>query len=496
VLFTDIVGSTERAAEIGDRAWKGLIGRHHAIVRRELRRFHGRELDTAGDGFFAAFEQPVDAIGCATAIIDDLRPLDLRIRAGIHMGETEVIGDKVGGITVHVASRTLAAADPGEILVTNTVREVTAGADVRFMDRGTHRFKGVPGSWRVYAVELERAGAEDQAASTPGPVEASVARGAASRPVRLGVGLVGIAVMAVAVYAVTRPPPVPPIVPQPDSALRFDAANGTPTAIIPALDSPTGIAIDGETVWVLSQGNRLLTAFGGGTPRPIGLPGVPTGIAAGDGSAWVSFGYGAPGERAGMVMRASARTQRLEDRIPVDSGAGEIALDAAGVWVVNGNADSLTRIDPATRSVANEVTVGQQPVDVAVGEGAVWVAHGVDGSVWRIDPRTLDKSAEITLGEGLTAIAVGFGRAWVTSDAGGTVVVIDAATNRIRTTITIEQGPRGVAAGSDAIWVACARGTLVRIDPATMAVTASWPLPGPAEGVAVLGSSVWVTVQR
>ena len=153
VLFTDIVGSTERAAQLGDRGWKALLARHHAIVRQQLKAFHGREVDTAGDGFFATFGPPAQAIECAGSIIDHLAPLDLRIRAAVHMGEVEVMDGKVGGLTVHVASRALAQAGPGEILVTRTVREVTAGADVTFHDRGVHEFKGVPGPWDLYAVE-------------------------------------------------------------------------------------------------------------------------------------------------------------------------------------------------------------------------------------------------------------------------------------------------------------------------------------------------------
>jgi class 3 adenylate cyclase len=152
VLSTDIVGSTERAAGIGDRAWSDLLERHNAAVRRELQRHRGREIDTAGDGFLAAFESPARAVRCATDIIAAVRPLGLEIRAGLHTGECEVIGEKLAGLAVHIASRVQATAAPGEVLVSQTLRDLTAGSGLRYEDRGNQALKGVPGEWRLYAV--------------------------------------------------------------------------------------------------------------------------------------------------------------------------------------------------------------------------------------------------------------------------------------------------------------------------------------------------------
>jgi class 3 adenylate cyclase len=152
VLFTDIVGSTARAAEMGDSAWRELLGRHHTIVRGELVRFRGEELDTAGDGFFAAFDGPGRAIECACAIREALRALSLEIRAGLHTGECERVDGKLGGIAVPTGARIAALAEPGEILVSSTVKDLVAGSPVTFEERGTHALKGVPGEWRLYAV--------------------------------------------------------------------------------------------------------------------------------------------------------------------------------------------------------------------------------------------------------------------------------------------------------------------------------------------------------
>jgi len=152
VLFTDIVGSTARAAEVGDRAWRGLLGRHHELIRRELVRFRGAELDVAGDGFFASFDGPARAIRCARSITAGVRDLGLEVRAGLHTGECEVMDGKVGGIAVHIGARVAREAKPGEVLVSSTVKDLVAGSGIRFEERGTAELKGVPGEWRLYTV--------------------------------------------------------------------------------------------------------------------------------------------------------------------------------------------------------------------------------------------------------------------------------------------------------------------------------------------------------
>jgi pimeloyl-ACP methyl ester carboxylesterase len=155
VLFTDVVGSTEKAAELGDRRWRDLLDSHHALVRRELARFRGTEIDTAGDGVLATFDGPARAVRCAGAIGDVLRPLRLEIRAGLHTGEVELRGERVSGLAVHIGARIAALAGPGETLVSSTVRDLVAGSGLRFVDRGLQPLKGVPGEWRLFAVERE-----------------------------------------------------------------------------------------------------------------------------------------------------------------------------------------------------------------------------------------------------------------------------------------------------------------------------------------------------
>jgi pimeloyl-ACP methyl ester carboxylesterase len=152
VLFTDIVGSTERAAAIGDRAWSELVERHHAAVRTELGRFRGREVDTAGDGFLATFDGPARAVRCAGASVEAVRELGLELRAGVHTGEVEVAGEKVRGLAVHIGARVAGLAGAGEILVSSTVKDLVAGSGIEFSERGKHELKGVPGEWQLFAV--------------------------------------------------------------------------------------------------------------------------------------------------------------------------------------------------------------------------------------------------------------------------------------------------------------------------------------------------------
>jgi class 3 adenylate cyclase len=153
VLFTDIVDSTTRAASLGDRRWRELLDSHDAGVRRELARARGREIKTTGDGFVAAFDGPARAIRCALAISAGARQLGLDVRAGLHTGECEVRGDDLAGIAVHIGARVAEAASPTEVLVSGTVKDLVAGSGLRFVDRGTHSLHGVPGEWRLFAVE-------------------------------------------------------------------------------------------------------------------------------------------------------------------------------------------------------------------------------------------------------------------------------------------------------------------------------------------------------
>jgi len=153
VLITDIVGSTERAAALGDAGWRDLLAAHHGVVRRELERYRGREIGMTGDGFLATFDGPARAVRCACAVAQAVRRLGIDVRAGLHTGEVEYVGEDFAGIAVHTAARVAALAGPGEVLVSSTVKDLVAGSGLRFAERGTHALKGIPDEWRLFAVE-------------------------------------------------------------------------------------------------------------------------------------------------------------------------------------------------------------------------------------------------------------------------------------------------------------------------------------------------------
>ncbi|GAC1606010.1 MAG: hypothetical protein NVS3B21_35680 [Acidimicrobiales bacterium] len=152
VMFTDIVGSTDHLARVGDRAWKATLTAHDALVAREIERHRGRQINTTGDGVLATFDGPGRAVRCARAIIQAVRSLGVEVRAGVHTGEIELRGDDVGGIGVHIAARVSTLAGPSEVLVSRTVTDLVAGSGIEFEDRGERELKGIPGGWRVYSV--------------------------------------------------------------------------------------------------------------------------------------------------------------------------------------------------------------------------------------------------------------------------------------------------------------------------------------------------------
>ena len=153
VLFTDIVGSTEKAVALGDNRWRDLLDSHHATIRRNLTRFRGNEVKSTGDGILATFDGPARGVRCARTIAEEIKPLGINVRAGLHTGECEMMGEDVGGIAVHIGARVAALASADEVLVSSTVKDLVAGSGLRFADRGSHSLKGIPGEWHIYAVE-------------------------------------------------------------------------------------------------------------------------------------------------------------------------------------------------------------------------------------------------------------------------------------------------------------------------------------------------------
>ena len=491
-MFTDIVGATERAGELGDRAWKKLLERHNAIVRRELKRFAGRELDTAGDGFFVMFERPAQAIDCAWAVMDALRPLGLQIRAAVHMGEVEVMGGKVGGIAVHAASRVLGLAQPGQIYVTGIVRDVVAGSDISFSERGVHELRGVPGEWRLYAVEEAATDRALPIEPLPEPIAGRRNWPAAIAALAV-VAVVAVVGTALVLGSLSRPAP---IVPRPNSVVQVSAADGSLSSIV-GIEDPTDIAIDADALWVLSATGRTVSRVDKQTlvVSAVGLPGAPTGVALSDGALWITTGFGAASGEVGIV-RVGTTSKTREGGLDLGAGAEGVAAGEGAVWVTNRLDNTVTRIDLTTGTVSGTAEVGEQPASIVVGEGAVWVANTIERTVWRLDPRSLAGTAEIALAASPYDLAIGFGRVWVTSEQGNSVTVIEVATNTIQRTLTMPGPARGIAVGPDDVWVATGNGELVRIDPDTADDLMTVSLGGNPHDVAVDAAGAWVSIRE
>ena len=486
VLFTDIVGSTQRAEALGDRAWRELLRSHHRVVRRHLKRHGGHEVDTAGDGFFITFDQPAEAITCALEVADAVADLGLEIRAGLHTGEVEPSGEKVGGIAVHVGARILTSAEPGQIVVSSTVRDLASGSGHKFVDLGLQRLRGVEGEWRLFAVE--------RPPRTEPPTTATEARPGARRiprPALTGGGLVLLGLVSAAVaILLTR-------------GTGADSATGANVVRAVASDGGIGagfrvgrgpsavIAIDGS-VWVANTDGGTVSRLdaSGGETAVIGA-GVPTGLAAAGGLIWVLDPFA---NTLSIVVPDDARTvDAIEVHGRAVAGAGE------AIWVADDLHDGVHRVDARAREVVTSIPLppGSGPSAIAADADSVWVVNGMSGTVSRIDARTDEiVVAAIALTAKPTAIAIGDGAVWVTSSEQDQLIEIDPSTNRVIGSIAVCDIPTAVAAGDGAVWVAClGDSTLRRIDPAggDPVVTQLNGVPG---GIAVDGDRIWTTVRE
>jgi len=493
VLFTDIVGSTERAVELGDRRWKVLLGAHHRVVRKALRRNRGHEVDTAGDGFFATFDQPADAVRCAAELVEVLRRAGIEIRAGIHMGEVERMGPKVGGVAVHIGARVASKAGPGEIIVSGTLRDLVAGSDIRFAERGVETLKGVPGEWRLFSVT--DAGVHVPELEEPSPLD--------QKPRRRRswiVGAVAAVVTAIVVAVALSRGGGPTTAAGPNTVVRIDPASGKVRGAEQVGSRPTGITFGAGSMWVVNDSDRTLNRIDPSSGKVVqtrSVGGTPTGLAFGDGSVWVPvFGETLGGEAAVLRFNPGSASDAPKV-IRVPNGIQSIAYGAGSIWIVNKNGNSVIQIDPATDSISHTYGVGQAPEGIAVTDDAVWVANSIDQTVWRLDPHSGDVIARIPILTGPTTVVAGGGAVWVVSALGNDVVRIDPATNGIVTTIKVGTNPSGVAIGGGAVWVgSLGDRALWRVDPKRNTARAFARLPSGVDAVLVERGVVWVSLHE
>jgi len=493
VLFTDIVGSTQLAAELGDRGWRQLMSRHHAFVRRVLKKCNGREVDTAGDGFFATFDQPARAIRCAKELVAGLHAMGIEIRAGVHMGEVEIIGPKVSGIAVHIGSRVMSKAGPGEVLVSGTVRDLMSGSDIKFDDRGLQELKGVPAQWHLFAVAPAVAPKVSEAIAVP---EEEAPRRVSTPVVVVAGALALVAVATVAVVLLTRGGGgAAAFLPGPNTVIRIDPATGKVSGGAAVGTQPINIAFGEGSVWVANFGARTVQRIDPRTneagPAFGGLNGNPTGMAIGGGFAWVTSSF------SGTLTKIDPTTN-IAQPLDVGVGAKGVAFGEGSVWVTNGVKGTVLRIDPATASQqVIELRGGTQPNGIAFGAGSVWVADSLGSKVLRIDPSTNQ-----VVGTGIPLlrgqpeqVAFGEGFVWVTNTSDDSVTRIDPKTGEAVTIEGVGNGPTGIAAGEGEVWAANSLdGTVTQIDPKAARVVRAIKIGFSPDGVAVGGGAVWVTV--
>lgn len=483
VLFTDMVGSTERAIQLGDRAWQRLLKRHHAAVRAQLRRFGGHEVDSAGDGFFATFPQPADAVRCGLAIRAAVRPLGLSVRSAVHVGEVERIGPKVGGVAVHLAARVLSGAEPDEVLVTSTVRELVAGSELTFSDAGIRTFKGFSEPWHVFRLTGPEP-ATVQAASdevAPRPLlsrRAAIALGGVLGAVLVVgvIALLGLAGQRAGVAAGSN------------TVVRLGAVLGEAVAVS---RGPVALAASDGVVWVASEAGTVTRIDAGElTAQVAGGVGIPSAIAIADGVVWVGESY------AGRLSRVDAGT--IQVRSSTDVHLRRLVAVGDAVWVTDDLADRVVRLSGATLDEEAVVALeaGAGPRAIAHADGSIWVANERAATVIEIDAASATSIGHpIGLGSPPTDIAVGAGSVWVTSMDADRVYRVDPERGEVTATIETCDGPDAVVASADSVWVACRTAGVVRRLAADGSFVADVAVPAVPAALAVDEDGVWVALR-
>jgi class 3 adenylate cyclase/DNA-binding beta-propeller fold protein YncE len=533
VLFTDIVRSTDIASEMGDRRWRVLVSRHHEIVRRELKRYGGREIDTAGDGFFATFTSQANAIRCAAAIVAAVQVLGIDVRAGLHVGEAEYVGRKLGGMAVHIGARVLSNAGPAEVLITSILRELVPGAGFEFEDRGTHSLKGVPGQWHLYRVTSvgqppvrpldAEVAAERRAAIEPPPMwRRRYVPMATAAAVLLAVV---VAIVTIAGGAGGRPAPGPThraSAPLAHALFELDPQTGRILAQVPIGHpatrdgpgspgpAPHGVATGQSSVWVTNQRDDSVTRVDAASHAVTAIHATsPNAVAIGADAVWVADDTGGVTSidpLTNAATRVDLPTGLVEPLdVGVDPTTGAVVTASMGcitcpLGVVN--FAKLAFLD-ASGGSDGVVVLGSNPVTHAVAllGDAAWVEAGTD--LWRVDLRSHHVTARLSLGEGLlwtVAPDPDHGALWISiSSLGGaaaSIVRVDASTRKVVQTLPVGCCPGALAVGEGAVWVTNSRdGTVTRIDPATGA-TKVFHVAAGADGIAVGYGHVWVTVDR
>jgi hypothetical protein len=437
VLFTDIVGSSEIAVEVGDRRWKALLEAHHAVVRQALRRSGGKELDTAGDGFFAVFDGQEAAIRCACEIATGVREIGLEIRAGLHIGEAPEIGGKVGGVTVHAGARIAATGGAGDVIVSSVLRDLVPGARVEFEDLGPRELKGIPEDmrlWRVTSLDgipllgpLDPAQAARRRELVPPAPDRRI-------PLIVG-GIVGIGTIAILLAVVAlrdeqEPsgrgsiPPIPP-----KTLVRIDAAAMQIEGRFTLNDQALDITYSEDRIWVMEEGLLEVLRSSSSEMETKGLEFTPCALS----SATDGVIVGDCEHHRLYRVNTDLRVSRWHD-VPAFGDSFSVLQTDRDLWVLAARSDRsaddrLYRLDPSSGEVLGWrrlVDSRDDAFEFTEAGGAIWTFDFDDGRIIRISPTTLEIT-EVESGSQPDSVASSEGSVWV-SDAGpGEVIQFDAA---------------------------------------------------------------------
>jgi YVTN family beta-propeller protein len=532
LLFTDIVDSSEIAVELGDRRWQILQKRHHAEVRRYLKHHGGREVDTAGDGFFATFGSPAAGIRCAAEIVAAVRDLGLDVRAGLHIGEVELTGEKVSGIAVTTAARVAALAGPGQILVTSTLAQMAQGSGLGFEHVVTRELKGVPGSWdlkRLATVDgtpvglpLDPDDAEEMR-KRASPEPAPRTRRRVVVPVIAGSTIALVVGAAVYTSGRSEAPSAAPSTGQSLAgavAVRLDLTDGSALPVdIPNIpfDAPVGPVVltrragrgDQEFAWILSvvpEGSRIaLWKVDRASGQPVDhtltrgcTPPIPCVVPVND-RVWIAVSSARLGEVSpGVAVMGVDITGPKNIQLPVSSKVElstvhGMAYGDGSLWIGDSLRGVVANIDLASGEQAEHVA-GDAVDAVAFGDGDLWVIDRFGGVVRRIDPRTgLITGHQFVEGDP-NSVVVGGGFVWVTDGSGNAVEKMPTSLDAPPTTIPVGDQPVAIAYSEGEVWVANHNdGTVSEIDPGVNQVVKTYPVGIHPSSVAVDGNQLWVT---
>jgi class 3 adenylate cyclase len=440
LLFTDIVGSSEVATELGDLRWHRLQARHHAAVRKALKRFGGREVDTAGDGFFITFPSPARGVRCAFAVVREVRELGLDVRAGLHIGEAQLTGEKVGGIAVTTAARVSATAGPGEVLATDTIVHMVAGSGFKFRDLGSRELKGVPGRWDLFSVDS----VDGESIGPPlDPKDARERRSeAAPQPTRRidrrsGAVIVGALVVATAIViglVVRGPSSGPPSAPFVFVGLAaLDEKDGTIEAstdyegidIALSSASPTSQSyawVSGGHAYLphiakIDRSGDVVSGAGFDVRRghyPIAIMRSRLWYAVSTGHQEINGSPSVEGKGLAIVGR-SVHEDRPPLRIPLRKAHSVDALIGGGgfLWLGDSVGYAVYRIDPDARTY-ERFHVKQAADRLSFGDGRLWILDTESGSLRAMTPKGVLTSPHNVSGSDLTDMTFGNGSVWIT----------------------------------------------------------------------------------